>query len=269
MSLNVHMVEAGAVLRVHQPFETRSRLVALRRLRRALSRAGLLVAEPLPIDGRELLRWEGRWAELERFVGHARPAPTWHSYRCMYAAMGDLHRGLRPLVDHVLPRPTIATYGPPATLRRWMRITREAVCHDSRAREIVTECGKLLRLLDRQWVAASRLPVQLVHGDVKLSNVVRSPYDRAAYLDFGFAARRPRVHELGYALSWIILGPDSSGRAEAFAWEQLDELIDAYEAGAQSRLTKLERASLGSYVAAVPLYMAAISGLLLTRWRIW
>lgn len=81
----------------------------------------------------------------------------------------------------------------------------------------------------------------------------------AAYFDFGFAMRRPRIHELAYSLFWIVLKPDDSGRAEDFAWSRVPELIDAYEAAAEDRLSDDERRAIGPYLAAIPLYFAAIA----------
>lgn len=80
---------------------------ALRRaLARSLSDKGLTVGTPMPLHGRELVRWEGRWAELERFVPHTKPPPTWDSYVWMFASMGRLHRVLRNYERRRLPRPT-------------------------------------------------------------------------------------------------------------------------------------------------------------------
>lgn len=95
---------------------------------------------------------------------------------------------------------------------------------------------------------------------MRLGNVAHTPDSDAAFLDFGFAALRPRVHELAYALSWMILTPDDSGRAEDFPWDRLEVLVHAYEEQAATSLTATERANLGPYTAAVPLYLAAISG---------
>jgi len=61
-------------------------------------------------------------------------------------------------------------------------------------------------------------------------------------------------------LSWIVLRPDDRGRAEEFDWNSVDELIAAYEDGAKTNLTAVERSALGPYLAAVPLYLAAIAG---------
>jgi Ser/Thr protein kinase RdoA (MazF antagonist) len=110
-------------------------------------------------------------------------------------------------------------------------------------------------------VPATALPGQVVHGDVRLGNVARTPDGRTAFLDFGFAARRPRIHDLAYSLSWIVLRPDDSGTGADFAWERrLPELVSAYEDGAHRALEPLERQALVPYLAAVPLALACVAG---------
>jgi Ser/Thr protein kinase RdoA (MazF antagonist) len=102
--------------------------------------------------------------------------------------------------------------------------------------------------------------MHLVHGDVRLSNVRRTPDGETVYFDFGFLARRPRIHDLAYALAWIVLRPDGRGTAGGFAWETVPELMKAYQDTAQTRLTAVERRAVAPYIAAVPLYLAALAG---------
>ena len=47
MSLNVRLDPAGLVLRVHQPFVSRPRLLALQEVRRRLASRGLAVPTPV------------------------------------------------------------------------------------------------------------------------------------------------------------------------------------------------------------------------------
>jgi Ser/Thr protein kinase RdoA (MazF antagonist) len=262
MSLNVRLEPAGLVLRVHQSWVSRARLIALQRIRAHLSEGGLLAAPALERGGATLFRCGDRWGELEPYLPNERPAPAHGAYVWLFRAMGELHRALTSpdLGQLAVPRPTIATYGPPASLARWLRVAEPAVRHDPPAAATVRHVAHLVGLLRTQWVPAAQLPVQLVHGDVRLSNVRRSPAGDPVYFDFGFLARRPRIHDLAYSLSWIILRPDSLGTAPGFAWNTLRELIGAYEDAAQTSLTPTERRALIPYTAAVPLYLAAIAG---------
>jgi Ser/Thr protein kinase RdoA (MazF antagonist) len=259
MSLNVGLQPAGLVLRVHQPFVSRPRLVALQQVRRRLAEGGLRVAAPLPRHGATLFRCGGRWAELEPYLPSERPAPTPDAYRRMFDAMGALADALREL-DLSVPRPVVSTYGPPSSLLRWLSVTERAVAGDPEAAESARWLRALVGRLRSRWASAAELPVQLVHGDVRLGNVPRAPDGAPVYFDFGFLAGRPRVHELAYALAWIVLRPDGRGTAEEFAWESVRRLVEAYEQAARTTLTPAERRALAPYAAAVPLYLAAIAG---------
>ena len=259
-SLNLHIPGRSQVVRVHPRFESRRRVDGLRSLRQHLAAEGLLVGRPVPIDGRDVVAVGPYLAEAEEYVDHAKPPPERSSYVWMYGAMGRLHRVLTR-VEVALVRPQVATYGPPSSLRRWLARTEREVAADREATEIVAWARALIRQLDRQWIPATSLPCQLIHGDVRLGNVVASGgRQEPVYLDFGFAARRPAVHDLAYSLPWIIIRPDGAGTPEQFDWSMVAELIDAYEHGAQRRLTDAEQRALPAYVASVPLYMAAIAG---------
>ncbi len=258
-SLNVALAPAGLVLRVQQPFVTRRRLRALQEVRRALAGRGLVVPEALPWRGSTMFRCGSRWAELERYIPNERPAPTPEAYTWLFGAMGTLHRALGEL-DLPVPRPVVSTYGPPSTLLRWLPVTEAAVRDDPEAAAIARWLRDLVGHLRRQWIPATALPVQLIHGDVRLGNVRRTPAGAPVYFDFGFLARRPRIHELAYALAWMVLGFDGDRAPERFAWERVVGLVAAYEAAAGTRLTAAERRALVPYAAAVPLYQAAIAG---------
>jgi Ser/Thr protein kinase RdoA (MazF antagonist) len=262
MSLNVLVPrpEGKAVLRIHPPFATRGRVRALQQIRTDLAAAGLNVGVPEPLDGRDVVMVGQHVAELERFVEQQKPPPEWPSYVWMYGAMGRLHRALASSRVSA-PRPVVATYGTPSSLRRWLDATRRAVTGDAEAEGIVEWTERLLRQLVACWVPARQLPEQVVHGDLRLGNVCVADAESGepVYFDFGFAARRPRVHELAYSLPWIVLRPDASGRPQDFDWSRVDELVAAYEGAAGWTLDPLERRALGPLVAAVPLYLASVA----------
>ena len=258
MSLNLHLEDRGQVLRVHAPFEESTRVLALRALRGELAARGLTVGMPEPLLDEEILVIDGSVAETERFVDAAKPDPTWSSYLWMYGAMGRLHRAIsETTVD--LPIPRVATYAPPDDLRTWINATSAAVAVDEHAAMIAAEAAAMVNDLEQQWVHAERLPQQVVHGDIRLGNLTVTEATDAAYLDFGFAAYRPRIHELAYSLFWIVIKPDGSGRPEEFDWSRVAELIDAYEEASHVRVDDIERKALGAYLAAVPIYFAAIA----------
>jgi Ser/Thr protein kinase RdoA (MazF antagonist) len=258
MSLNLDLQPTGLVLRVHRPLLSRARLLALQRVRESLAERGLVVPVPLPWRGATLFRCGGRWAELEAFVPGERPDATPESYAWLFRAIGALDRALAA-VDLAVPRPVVATYGPPTTLLRWLPATEAAVVDDAQASAAAGWVRDLVRRLRAQWVSATELPVQLVHGDLRLGNVRRATRGEAAYFDFGFLAYRPRIHELAYALAWIVLRPDSRGTGQGFPWEAVPRLVAEYERAAETRLTPAEWRALAPYTAAVPLYLASIA----------
>ena len=259
MSLNLHLEELGVVLRVHGRFEHEARIRALREIRLRLDAHNLTVGVPQPLLGEELIAVGGRVAEAETFVDAEKPPPTWDAYVWMYEAMGRLHKaiddGARGLE---LPAPEVATFATPTELRAWLATTRIAVSGDEHATAIAGQVGDMLGPLERQWTFVEGLPEQLVHGDVRLGNVARAS-SGAAYFDFGFCARRARIHELAYSLFWIVLKPDDSGRAEDFEWSGVRELFAAYEESAQTTISRQEWRAVAPLLAAIPMYFAAIS----------
>jgi hypothetical protein len=261
MSLNARLEPAGLVLRVHQPFVSCPRLLAVQEVRRRLAQGGLLVALPLSIRNSTVFRCGRRWAELEDYIEHRRPEPSLESYKWMFGAMGtppsrwwiaSVHRALVGL-DLMVPRPLISTYAPPASLRRWLRVTATAVADDAEASDATRLLGDLVRKLSTQWVPATALPNQLVHGDVRLSNVCSTPEGGTVYLDFGFLALRPRIHDLAYSLAFAVLAREGHRQPESFPWHFATELRAEYERAARSSLIPVERQALAAYTAAVPL----------------
>lgn len=260
MSLNIKLDDLGVVLRVHQPFVSRQRLLALRKLRIALAGEGLLVAAPSSYKGEPLLRLRTRWAELETHVPHERLTPSLSSYLWLFNAMGRLHRTLATITFD-LPRPAVATWSTPGTLRRWSRLGGSAVRGNDAAQEIVRELESQLAPLARQWVPPGKLPTQLIHGDVRLANVCRTPSGETVHFDFGFAALRPRVHDLAYAFAFMLLARGGIDYCLSNGWKEAGALFAAYESGSGSALLAAERQAISSYAAAIPLYQTAIAGL--------
>ncbi|MFI1094437.1 phosphotransferase enzyme family protein [Streptomyces sp. NPDC020917] len=250
-SRNLHLPGAGLVLRVHPPTDSLRRVTAERALRRRLLDAGVRTARPVAWHGREAVRVGGRWAELEEYMPHRSqpPGDAW-----LFGALGRLHRVLASL-DLTVPRPAVATYGPPRSLRRWLAVTGPAVAHHPEATRTVARVRRLVARLDTRWVPATALPVHPVHGDAKTGNIVADAQGAAVYLDFGFAAVRPRVHDLAYALAWRLLPTADAGPED----DLLARALTAYEQAA-SPLSALERTALVPYAAAVPLYYAAVAG---------
>lgn len=256
MSLNARLEPIDIVLRVHQPFVSRQRLLAVQQVRQRLADLGLIV--PVALRN-STIRCGKRWAELEEYIPHRRLEPTLDSYCWLFNGLGTLHHALAGL-NVTVPRPLVATYAPPGTLRRWLPITEAAVQNDTEAADIARLLRDLISRLGKQWLPASQLPQQLIHGDVRLSNVCQTFEGKTVYFDFGFLAHRPRIHDLAYSLAFMLLALHGQQAPDSFAWQNIPQLIEKYEAAAPSRLNMLERKALAPYTAAVPLYAAALAG---------
>jgi hypothetical protein len=80
------------------------------------------------------------------------------------------------------------------------------------------------------------------------------------YFDFGFLARRPRLHDISYALAFMVLALRGHEVPAEFDWSTVRRLVHEYEENASSALSLLERRALGAYMASVPLYFMACAG---------
>ncbi|MCL5064985.1 MAG: phosphotransferase [Firmicutes bacterium] len=258
MSLNLRVEPNDWVLRIHQPFVSKHRLRAIQALRFGCRKQGLRLPEPVERNRSPILRCRNRWAELEEYVPHERLPPNFHAYTWLFHAMGILHRTLVAL-ELTVPRPVIATYGTPSTLRRWQQYTEASLQGDAEATDIANRLRDLVCELRRRWVSSSEIPRQLVHGDVRLSNVCSTVGDVPVFFDFGFAAQRPRVHDLAYALAFMFLAQRGHEALPTDPWHDVEPLVSTYESACGSPLTAWERKALPSYMAAVPLYQVAIA----------
>ncbi len=254
MSRNVHLVDLALVLRVHAPFVSATRVRAERQLKRALLDAGLPAARPRSLDGRDLLKVAGRVAEVEQYVPHRVPAPGWDAYRAMFATVSCIHRVLD--CCHV-PRPAVSTYGAPGTLRRHLGLLSQRQL-TPRSRQHVEEVAALVRAVERSWVPARDLPETVVHGVPRLENLPTGQFGEPVVLDLGFAARRPRIHDLAYATAWILLGPDDAGVESDDDVRQIRRCVSAYEEGAPT-LSTVERQAFDGYLAGVCLYQSTVA----------
>lgn len=158
------------------------------------------------------------------------------------------------------PQPCVATYAPPGSLKRWLKVTEPAVAESDEARELVGTLRYLTRRLEQTWIPASELVVQAIHGDVRLSNVVQTPDLDTVYLDFGFSALRPRVYDVAYAMVFAYWALNSGQDPGQFDWSHGVAWLHSYEEAAQIRLTTKERRALVPMMASVPLYAAALDG---------
>lgn len=259
MSLNLRLDETDRVLRVHQPFVSRSRLLALQDLRQHLNAGGVKTPVAIVRDGATMFRCRDRWAELEPWIPHQRLEPSVQAYAWLFTEMGTVHRILGNY-QRPVPRPVVATAATPASLRRWIIATEPAVANDPDAAAIVDRVHGLARTLHRQWPDTRSLPAQVVHGDVRLSNICVALDGATVVFELGFAAVRPRVHDLAYALVFMVRALHGDAAADEFAWDEVPRLIEAYEARAGTPLSDAERRAIVPLAVAITLYHVAIAG---------
>lgn len=255
MSLNALLPTAALVLRVHQPFVSRHRLRFEQAVRTRLREYGLLTPVPVSFHGTTILGCGSRLAEIEPFIRHSKPPHNEASYLWLLGEMGRAHRHLSRIEFQPVGSPA-ATYAPPGSLARWLSATIPALSISERGTEHGERLRKLANAVRGHWVPARNLPEQIVHGDFRLGNIVRDDSNRTVFLDFGFMNRRPRVHDIGYALAFMIL---ALGRQNV-GIELIERLIDAYGASSEISLSPLEIEALPASAASVMLHAAAHDG---------
>ena len=249
-NLNIRFDAATTlVLRVHRPWVTRGRVAGLRRLRERLQRAGIRVAQPVPILGRDLARVGGRWAELEEFVPHVQPNPSQESYLRLFEELGRLHAGLRANWEPGPPEP-LDDHRTSRQLHYWLGFTRRRLGAGAepvvrRARLLLDELGRA-----RRGVELPRAPI---HGDYKLGNAVQLSDGSWANLDLDFVRIRERLYDVAASLYWA---SDSGANVD------LRELCDAYDSSAPEPVTPEERRLLPAMITLIPLHWVATAGLM-------
>jgi len=236
------------VLRVHRPWATRGRVAGLRRLRERLQRAGIQVARPVPILGRELARVGGRWAELEEFVPHVQLSPSQESYLRLFEELGRLHVGLRATWEPDLPHPVDTTQ--PPSWHHWLGFTRRRLGPDAepvvrRAKLLLEELGRARRGLE--------LPLAPIHGDYKLANAGLLSDGSWLTLDLDFVRMKERLSDVAASLYWA---------SESGVDVDLRELCNAYDSSAPEPLTPDERRFLPAMITQIPLHWVATAGIL-------
>lgn len=253
--------ERDLVLHVHPRYVSRRRMSALQRFRRALFEQGLAVPTPIRFEGSTILECACSLAELEPYLPNEQPPRTWASYACLLHATGRFHRA-SATVDVDLPKPAHTVYAAPSTLHRWAAASRARVQPDPVAEELGCWLESLTTRVRHDRLVMTELPTLNVHGDIKPENVRQGPGGDPVYLDFGFSACRPRIHDLAFTLTHTVLtvnGDDDPEPVdpETFEWDRIPALMAAYQQGAGWRLTTAERVALAPYTAAVRLYWAA------------
>ena len=228
-NLNIRLDGAATlVLRVHRPWATRGRVAGLRRLRERLQRAGIRVARPVPILGRELAESvaAGRNSKnLSRMCSQAQARSR--TCGCSRNAAA-FTRGCAQPGSRTCPSRSTTT-GPSRQLHYWLGFTRRRL--GAGAEPVVRRAKLLLEELGRARRGVE-LPLAPIHGDYKLGNAVQLSDGSWANLDLDFVRVRERLYDVAASLYWA---------SESGANVELRELCDAYDSSAPEPVTPDER----------------------------
>jgi len=240
-SFNLNVLVDGHVLRVYGPWVSGERLQALQRIRRTLRARGVPIPEVRPArDGAPLCAFGDCVLEVERYIAGV-PMASWAQLRTGMRALGRLHSLMAdldveappPIANHLPQELALAaTLDAAAVIRAWGPAAQE--------KRYAESAEALARLLP-----VAPLPRQLVHGDFWDNNVLFRGAELAAVLDFDFAGVRPRVDDLALPLYCVL--EDGGQLAD------VRSLVDAYDEGCSTPLSKDERRALPFAMARMPL----------------
>ena len=246
------------VVRVYRPYVTEARLTAIQHVRRALDRAGVPCALPVPtLDGASWVRVEGRVAEVERFVDHDGRMNTAERLVRGLPMLGRIHSVLRDLdipaagrqarfVNHIEAGDVLAgTARGTARIRGWRPTPAE--------RRLADRSDALAdRVAEREAAFVGTLPRQVVHGDFWDNNVFFAGDRLVLVADFDFIGERTRIDDLALTLYFADCAFGRTDTVDRIA--ALVPLVEAYDETLEPRLSEVERAALPWAVARQPLW---------------
>lgn len=265
-TLRVATDRGDVVVRVRRGWTTPARLAAEHHALGRLRAAGLRVADVFrTASGETWTRWHGCLVEVMTYLPHEGPADTWPRTAAAFAAMARFHAALAAPPLRLTP-PRVSSYVTPRQALLMLRATaaRFAAPQPGDLLLARAEAAELLRVLRRHWrTEVAALPRTVIHGDFGWANVLMRGDDVVGIVDLDFMARRERVFEPAYALSWALDrlgGWTPAGALSQAALMQAARCLDRYDASADRRLTAAERRALPWVMARVPLSWIAEAG---------
>ena len=260
-NLNLFVAAGGGryVARVYQPYVSPSRLDAIQLVRRELALGGVPCAEVVPTrNGEPWTVIDGRLVEVELFVEHDSEMDSWERLEVGLPWLGRIHSLLRGVKVHPDgSKPPVANHIEPVDTLAWTRRGTRRVRgwgpspSELRLIEAAEELAQRVAAAERDVV--SSLPRQLVHGDFWDNNVFFRAGRVVLVLDFDFMGERARIDDLALTLyftnSTFSEDPVSKQRVG-----RLRRLVDAYDQGLDTPLTRVELAALPLALARQPLW---------------
>lgn len=270
-NLNVYMLCSTGefILRVYRPWVTSARLAFLQNLKKRLLIAGLPVPKPLGWDhGKQLGLSLDRLLEVENFTPSESISPNWETHYQSFRMLGCLHRAFRDILGIIeFVPPQVHNYDQPAQFLAWLGETKVEIARKpwsedrQKALEVCKKAEAALNPIANWWEQSGRfLPKQLVHGDYGGENILWQAGKIVALLDFDLVDVHERLYDLAYTFFWLFERLEQRVAIENWPWERLPELLDAYQIGNGSRLSRKERDAFFVEMARVPLYWIVTAG---------
>jgi homoserine kinase type II len=259
LNLLVDVDGIRCVARIYRPYVTAPRLESIQCVRRALTSGGVPCGEVVPTrDGEPWAVIEGRLVEVERFVDHDTKMDTWERLEMGLPWLGRLHTVLQAV--NVAPEgrtPLFANHIEPYDVLDYVQRAAVRVRawgpspHELQIIEGAEELAQRVSAAEGDIV--SSLPRQLAHGDYWDDNVFFQNDHLVLITDFDFMGERARIDDLALTLFFA----DSEFSRDPVSDERLRRLrvlVDAYDHGLESPLTREERIALPLALARQPLW---------------
>lgn len=257
-SLNLLCTRRGEpfVARIHLPCVSTLRLDGIHTVKNRLRNIVPCAETLLTLDGLPYIQWGGRLIEAERYAEHDGFMKTWERLEAGMPLLGRIHSALeglelpagalrQPFVNHI-----------PAD--KALEMTKKGA---SRIRSLPRATDEEKRIADRAEALANRLapleprlPSQLTHGDFWDNNVYFNQGRVVLVGDYDFMTLRPRIEDAALTFyfadaEFTLFQPDSGDRRK-----QLTRLLQMYNSGLDTPLSKDELAALPLAMARQPLW---------------
>ncbi|MFN2486117.1 MAG: phosphotransferase enzyme family protein [Acidimicrobiia bacterium] len=269
-SANLNVLVGGdagpVVVRAYRSHVVTERIVALQAARIRLAQHGIPTAQLVPTrSGDPFLESGSNIVEVERFVRSNEKMDSVDRVQAALPTLALVHEAFFVLdLGDAARHVQFLNYVSPIDLIDKTRMGTDRI----RSWDPTREEAELADSADRLAVAATAAqePIllpgpQLVHGDYWDNNVL---FNRGAIVlvaDLDFMNERLRIDDLALTLHFTSYQlEDVSGPAAA---NTLARLVDAYDAGASTSLSAMERAALPIALARQPLWSLAVWAALL------
>lgn len=244
------------VVRVYRPYLTESRLADYKLVAQKLSANGVPVPELLStLSGGQYILFDGRFAEVQRYVEHDAYMNSWDSLMAGFQMLGRIHTILKEVqFSSDGKKPLFANYiEPEKTLEKTLQGTQRIRSWKSSDISCLADAAEKLAYMVsmREQELLPMLPRQMVHGDYWDNNVLFRDGRIVLVNDFDFMGERARIDDLALTLYYFSCS-DKPVTKELLG--KLRSLIDAYDEGLDEHLSTAERRALPLAIARQPLW---------------